>query len=262
MLIYPNIDPVALDLGFVQIRWYGISYVVGILLAWWLLTIRARQSERGFSQQQVGDLVFYCMVGIIIGGRLGSVLFYYPEYYLQRPLEIFYLQQGGMAFHGGLLGVIVAVWLYARKQQQSFFAATDFIAPVVPVGLFCGRIANFINGELWGAQSNLPWAMVFPDPAAGGIARHPSQLYEALLEGVVLFVILWFYLSKPRDRGRVSGMFLLFYGIFRFLVEFVREPDAHIGYLASNWVTMGHVLCLPMIILGLIIIFIFRGKRI
>lgn len=260
MLTYPNIDPVALDLGLVQIRWYGISYVVGILLAWWLLKIRARQPERGFSQQQVGDLVFYCMVGIIIGGRLGSVLFYYPEYYLQHPLEIFYLQQGGMAFHGGLVGVIVAAWLYARKQKQPFFAVTDFIAPVVPVGLFCGRIANFINAELWGAPSTLPWAMVFPDPAAGGIARHPSQLYEALLEGLLLFVLLWWYSSRPRTRATVSGLFLLLYGLFRFLVEFVREPDAHIGYLAFDWFTMGQALSLPMIVLGLLIIVISRRK--
>lgn len=261
MLAYPNIDPVALDLGIVQIRWYGISYVVGILLAWWLLKIRARNSFWEYSQQQVGDLVFYCMVGIIVGGRLGSVLFYYPEYYLQHPLEIFYVQQGGMAFHGGLLGVIAAAWLYARKQQKTFFAVTDFIAPVVPVGLFCGRIANFINGELWGAPSNLPWAMVFPDPAAGGLARHPSQLYQAMLEGILLFAILWWYSSRPRTRARVSGLFLFLYGLFRFLVEFVREPDAHIGYLAFDWLTMGQLLSLPMLLLGLIMMFIFRGKQ-
>ena len=171
MLTYPHIDPVALDLGVIQIRWYGISYVVGILLAWWLMKVRARQAFRDFSQPQVADLVFYAMLGIIIGGRLGSVLFYNFDYYLQRPWEIVYLQQGGMSFHGGLLGVMVAVWVYARKQHKSFFSVTDFIAPVVPVGLFTGRIANFINGELWGAPSTLPWAMVFPDPAAGDLPR-------------------------------------------------------------------------------------------
>ena len=254
MLTYPHIDPVALDLGFIQIRWYGISYVVGILLAWWLMKVRARQAFRDFSQPQVADLVFYAMLGIIIGGRLGSVLFYNFDYYLQRPWEIVYLQQGGMSFHGGLLGVMVAVWVYARKQHKSFFSVTDFIAPVVPVGLFTGRIANFINGELWGAPSTLPWAMVFPDPAAGDLPRHPSQLYEALLEGVLLFVILWWFSTKPRPTAAVSGLFLAAYGVFRFLVEFVREPDSHIGYLAFGWVTMGQVLSLPMIVFGLLFI--------
>ena len=254
MLTYPHIDPVALDLGFIQIRWYGISYVVGILLAWWLMKVRARQAFRDFSQPQVADLVFYAMLGIIIGGRLGSVLFYNFDYYLQRPWEIVYLQQGGMSFHGGLLGVMVAVWVYARKQHKSFFSVTDFIVPVVPVGLFTGRIANFINGELWGAPSTLPWAMVFPDPAAGDLPRHPSQLYEALLEGVLLFVILWWFSTKPRPTAAVSGLFLAAYGVFRFLVEFVREPDSHIGYLAFGWVTMGQVLSLPMIVFGLLFI--------
>ena len=262
MLSYPDIDPVALDLGFVQIRWYGISYVIGILGAWWLLKKRATQARWEFSQQQVGDLVFYCMLGIILGGRLGSVLFYYPGYYLEHPLEVFYLQQGGMAFHGGLVGVLIAVWFYARKQHKSFFSVTDFIAPVVPVGLFCGRVANFINGELWGAPSQLPWAMIFPDPAAGGISRHPSQLYEAMLEGLLLFALLWWYSSTPRERGRVSGLFLLVYGLFRFLVEFVREPDAHIGYLAFDWFSMGQALSLPMIVIGLLIIYSVKGKQV
>ena len=261
MLNYPAIDPVALDLGFLQIRWYGLSYVAGILGAWQLLKQRAKLSYWNYSQEQVGDLVFYCMLGIIVGGRLGSVLFYYPGYYLANPVEIFYLQQGGMAFHGGLIGVLLAAWLYARKQQKPFFAVTDFIAPVVPVGLFCGRIANFINGELWGAPSNLPWAMVFPDPSAGSITRHPSQLYEALLEGLVLFAVLWWFSSQPRSRASISGAFLLLYGLFRFLVEFVREPDSHIGYLAFGWFSMGQALSLPMIILGLIILFGLKGKQ-
>ncbi len=251
MINYPNIDPVALDFGFVKIHWYGITYVVGILLAWCLLRYRGRQPYWGFNDEQISDLIFYAMLGIIVGGRLGSVLFYNFSDYIQRPIEIFYIQQGGMSFHGGLLGVIIAVWFYARKINTSFFKLTDYIAPVVPLGLGSGRIGNFINGELWGGPSDLPWAMIFPDPAAGGIARHPSQLYEALLEGLVLFIILWWFSKTPRPVKAVSGLFLLGYGIFRFMVEFVRVPDQHIGYLAFDWFTMGQLLTLPMIIIGL-----------
>ena len=201
------------------------------------------------------------MIGIIIGGRLGSVIFYNLTYYLQHPLEIIYLQQGGMSFHGGLLGVIAAVWFFCHKFNKRFFNVTDFIAPVVPIGLGAGRIGNFINGELWGGPSNLPWAMVFPDPAAGGIARHPSQLYEALLEGLLLFLILWWFSSKPRPVKAISGLFLLGYGVFRFMVEFVRVPDSHIGYLAFDYVTMGMLLSSPMILFGIILIGIaFRSK--
>ncbi len=258
MMNYPDIDPVALNLGFVQIHWYGISYVAGILGAWWLLKTRISNTN-WINAQQLGDLVFYSMIGIIVGGRLGSVLFYNFSYYLSNPIEIFYIQQGGMSFHGGLLGVLLAVAIFARKLGQPFFSLTDFIAPVVPVGLFTGRIGNFINGELWGGPSDLSWAMVFTDPAAGGIPRHPSQLYEAFLEGLILFIILWWFSSKPRPMMAVSGLFLLGYGVFRFLVEFVRVPDEHIGYIAFDWVTMGQVLSSPMIILG--IVFIFMAYR-
>lgn len=254
MLTYPNIDPIALDLGFLQIRWYGLSYVAGILIAWWLLKKRALLSHWHFSNEQVGDLIFYAMVGIIIGGRLGSILFYNLDYYLQHPIEIFYIHQGGMAFHGGLLGVIAAMILFARKNKLKIFHVTDFIAPTVPVGLFTGRIANFINGELWGASSNLPWAMIFPAEKAGGLPRHPSQLYEALLEGIVLFIILWVFSKKPRPLASISGLFLFAYGLFRFLVEFVREPDSQLGYLAFDWVTMGQALSLPMIVIGLFLV--------
>ena len=254
MLTYPNIDPIALDLGVLQIRWYGLSYVAGILIAWWLLKKRALFPHWRFSDEQVGDLIFYAMIGIIVGGRLGSIIFYNFDYYLQHPIEIFYIHQGGMAFHGGLIGVIVAMAIFARKHNHKFFQITDFIAPTVPVGLFTGRIANFINGELWGAPSNLPWAMIFPAEEAGGIPRHPSQLYEALLEGVVLFLLLWFFSKQPRPLGSISGLFLFAYGLFRFLVEFVREPDSQLGYLAFGWVTMGQVLSLPMIIIGLFLL--------
>jgi phosphatidylglycerol:prolipoprotein diacylglycerol transferase len=254
MIGYPNIDPVAIDLGILKIHWYGISYVAGICLAWCFLHFRARkQPLLGWTTDQVGDLIFYGMLGIIIGGRLGSVLFYNFSYYLQHPIEIFYIQQGGMSFHGGLLGVLVSLWFYNRKINQSFFETTDFLAPVVPIGLFFGRIANFINGELWGAPTNLPWAVIFPDPAAGGIPRHPSQLYEALLEGLILFLILWVYSKKIRPKMAVSGLFLLGYGIFRFSVEFIREPDQHIGYLAFDWFTMGQLLTLPMILFGTVL---------
>lgn len=253
MLNYPDIDPVAIELGPLKIRWYGISYVIGILVGWWLLNRRAVRHP-GWTKDQVADMVFYSVIGVIIGGRLGSVLFYNLPYYLDHPIAIFNITQGGMSFHGGLLGVLVGLWFFGRKTGKGFFMVSDFLAPVVPIGLGCGRIGNFINGELWGGPSNLPWAMVFPDPRAGNIARHPSQLYEALLEGLVLFIVLWLYSAKPRPTMSVSGLFLLGYGVFRFAVEFVREPDAHIGYLAWGWLTMGQALSAPMIVAGTILL--------
>ncbi len=253
MLSYPDIDPVALALGPIKIHWYGITYVVGIVAAWLLLRWRTdKNPSLKWSSEQVDDMVFYVTLGVIIGGRLGSVLFYNLPYYIDHPVDIFKINQGGMSFHGGLIGALLAMVWFARKTNSGFFNVIDFIAPVVPVGLGCGRIGNFINGELWGAPSALPWAMIFPDPRAGGIARHPSQLYEALLEGLLLFIILWLYSSKPRPMMAVSGLFLLGYGVFRFSVEFVRVPDAHIGYLAFGWVTMGQLLSFPMIILGFV----------
>ena len=260
MLTYPNIDPVAFTLGPLKVHWYGISYVVGILIAWWLLRSRSRKSD--WTEEQVADLIFYGIVGVIIGGRLGSVLFYNLPYYLAHPLEIIMITKGGMSFHGGLIGVLFAIFFYGRSAGRSFFAISDFLAPVIPVGLGCGRIGNFINGELWGAPSSLPWAMIFPDPRAGELPRHPSQLYEALLEGLVLFIILWLFSAKPKPMMAVSGLFLLSYGVFRFSVEFVREPDANIGYLAFDWVTMGQVLSFPMIIIGAILLFLaYRQNR-
>ncbi len=262
MMTYPDIDPVALNLGILKIHWYGISYVVGILAAWMLLRFRGIQNEWGFSSEQVSDLIFYAMLGIIIGGRLGSVIFYNLPYYLQHPIEIIYIQKGGMSFHGGLLGVFAAVWFFSKKFNKRFFNVTDFIAPVVPIGLGSGRIGNFINGELWGAPSDLPWAMIFPDPTAGNIARHPSQLYEAFLEGLILFIILWVYSAKPRPTMAISGLFLMGYGIFRFAVEFVRIPDSNIGYLAFDWLTMGQILSFPMIIVGVaLFVMAYRIKK-
>jgi len=251
MMAYPDIDPVALNLGFLKIHWYGISYVVGISAAWLLLRFRGSQIHWGFSSEQVSDLVFYAMVGIIIGGRLGSVLFYNFPQYLEHPLDVFKIWQGGMSFHGGLLGVIAAMIWFARKTESGTFKVLDFIAPVVPIGLGCGRIGNFINGELWGAPSDLPWAMIFPN--AGALPRHPSQLYEAFLEGLILFIILWLFSAKPRPTMSIAGLFLLGYGVFRFAVEFVRIPDSHIGYLAFDWLTMGQILSFPMIMVGTVL---------
>lgn len=247
MLVAPDIDPIAIRLGPLAIHWYGIMYIIGFVGGWWLGVQRAGQGA-GWQKHEVSDLLVYVALGIILGGRLGYIVFYNLGHYLANPLEVLKIWQGGMSFHGGLLGVLVAMWLYARKTQRPWLAVTDFIAPLVPIGLGAGRIGNFINHELWGRVTDLPWGMVFRD--AGVQPRHPSQLYEFVLEGVVLFVILWLYSSKRRPIGAVSGLFLLCYGMFRFLVELVREPDAHVGYLAFDWVTMGHLLSLPMIILG------------
>lgn len=256
MVNFPAIDPIAIELGPLQVRWYGISYVCGILLAWYLLRKRAlNKSELGWTGDEVGDLIYYGTLGVIIGGRLGSVLFYSLPYYLANPLDIFKVWQGGMSFHGGLIGVMLAVWWFNRRGQRRFFDTTDFLIPVVPVGLFFGRIANFINAELWGAPSSLPWAVVFPGAAAGSIPRHPSQLYEALLEGLLLFIIVWNYSAKPRPAMAVSGLFLFLYGVFRSAVEFVREPDRHIGYFLEGWLTMGQLLSLPMICAGLVMLY-------
>jgi len=249
-MLAPDIDPVAFTIGPLKVHWYGLMYLVGFLGGWALGAHRAGKPGSGWQRAEIGDLLFYLALGTIIGGRLGYVLFYNLGYYLQHPLEILYLWTGGMSFHGGLLGVMAAMWLYARRTGRGFFAVADFVAPLVPIGLGAGRIGNFINQELWGRATDVPWAMVFAR-TGGPVPRHPSQLYEFALEGVALFVILWFYSARPRPAGAVSGLFLLGYGVFRFFVEFFRVPDAHIGYLAFGWLTMGHVLSLPMIVGGL-----------
>ncbi len=248
MMIYPDIDPIALQLGPLKIHWYGIMYLVGFAAAWWLGKVRTRLPNSPLTEAQIADLIFYCAPGVVLGGRLGYSLFYNLGSYIDHPLDILKIWEGGMSFHGGLLGVLVATWLYGRKTQRTFFQITDFIAPLVPIGLGAGRLANFINGELWGKVTNLPIGMVFPH--AGALPRHPSQLYQALLEGVLLFLILWLFSRKPRPRMAISGLFLLFYGLFRFIVEFARQPDAHLGYLAFDWFTMGQLLSLPMVIAG------------
>lgn len=249
MLPYPNIDPVALDLGFLQIHWYGLMYLVGIGGAWFLASRRLHAFDPTWSKEKLSDLVFWVAMGVIVGGRLGYVLFYDLPAYIGNPLLILEVWKGGMSFHGGLIGVMLATLWFARRNGKSFFELMDFIAPLVPIGLGAGRIGNFINAELWGKVTDVPWAMVFP--TGGPEPRHPSQLYQFALEGVALFVILWVYSRKPRPTMAVSGLFAVCYGIFRFIVELVRVPDAQLGYLAWGWLTMGQVLCVPMVLAGL-----------
>ena len=251
-MTYPQIDPIALSIGPLHVHWYGLMYLFGFLFVWLLGLYRVNKTE--WTRQQLEDLLFYGAVGVIIGGRVGYAIFYDFQANLENPLNIFKIWQGGMSFHGGLLGVLAAFAWFGKKTGKSFFEISDFIAPMVPIGLMFGRIGNFINGELWGKVTDVPWAMVFP--GAGPLPRHPSQLYEAALEGVLLFIILWWFSSKPRPKAAVSGLFLLGYGFFRFLVEFVRIPDAQYGYLAFDWLTMGQILCLPMIVFGIILMIV------
>ena len=268
MLTYPNIDPTLVSIGPLSIHWYGVMYLIGFSGGWWLGRYRAAKPDSAWTKQQVDDLLFYCILGAVLGGRLGYVLFYSFSSLISNPLSLFRIWEGGMSFHGGLIGVLVAVWLYGRRFNKGFFATTDFIAPLVTIGLGAGRIGNFINGELWGGPGSVPWAMQVPCTRFGELCRdklqlaigtefspplHPSQLYEAGLEGLLLFLILWFFSTRPRPVMAVSGLFLVFYGLFRFIVEFVRMPDAHIGYLAFDWFTMGQLLTLPMLIAGVIL---------
>ncbi len=249
MLVHPQIDPIALSIGPLSIRWYGLMFLVAFLGGGALALYRARKPGSGWKTDEVSDFVFYAALGGILGGRLGYCLFYNFSYYVQHPLEILYIWQGGMSFHGGTLGVILAMYLYGRHTQRSLLQVTDFLVPLLGVGIAAVRTANFINQELWGRITDVPWAMVFP--LAGPEPRHASQLYEAFFEGVVLFIILWLYSSKPRPLGRVSGLFLLLYGCARFGIEFFRQPDAHIGFVAFDWLTRGQLLTLPMLALGL-----------
>ena len=249
MFTHPGFDPVALALGPVKIHWYGISYLAGFGGAWWLGSRRARLPHFNWPQQRWDDLVFYIIMGVILGGRIGSILFYNFSTFLEKPWTLFMIWQGGMSFHGGLIGVIVAYFLFARKHKLHVFDIADFAAPVIPFGLFTGRIGNFINAELWGAPTDLPWGMVFPNVDA--LPRHPSMLYEAALEGLVMLAILLWFGSKPRPRMAASGLFLMLYAAARTSVEFVRLPDAHIGYLfGTEWITMGMMLCVPMWLAG------------
>lgn len=252
MLKYPDINPIAIDFGIIKIRWYGIAYVVGILLAWWMLHRRSKTIYRIWDKEEVADLIFYTTLGIILGGRLGSVLFYNLPYYFHHPLQIIMINRGGMSFHGGLIGVCIALWVYGKKHNRNFFTITDFVAPAAPIGLFFGRLANFVNGELWGRPTDLPWGMVFP--RADNQPRHPSQLYEAFLEGIVLFIIMWAYSRKPKPVMAVSGLFLACYGLFRGSVEWVRQPDIQLGFLYGGWLTMGMLLSFPMFVIGIVLL--------
>jgi len=270
MLVHPQFDPVAVKfgpfevfnhaIGPIAIHWYGITYLVAFGLFLWLASIRVRQpqfAERGWTRREVEDLLFFGVLGVVVGGRLGYVLFYvFPSNFL----DIFAVWKGGMSFHGGLLGVIAAVWFFAWKRGRPFFEVTDLIAPCVPTGLASGRIGNFINGELWGrpADESLPWAMRFPQ-SGSDIARHPSQLYQFALEGMLLFVILWWFARKPRPTGLVSGVFLIGYGCFRFIAEYFREPDRDLGLQALG-LSRGQWLCVPMVLAGLAICLVVRFK--
>jgi len=248
VLTHPNIDPVAFSIGPLAVRWYGLMYLAGFVIGWWLGLRRIAAGQAPITRAQLDDLLFLVVLGVILGGRLGYVLFYKPGYYLSHPLETFYIWQGGMSFHGGLLGVMAAMVFAARRHGIDWMRLMDFVAPLIPPGIAAGRLGNFINGELPGRVSDIPWAMVFP--GADSSPRHPSQLYQFALEGVVLFVLLWWFSSKPRPRGQVSAVFLLGYGALRFATEFFREPDAHLGLLALG-LTMGQWLCAAMIAAGI-----------
>ncbi len=259
-LPFPAIDPVALDLGPLQIRWYALAYIVGIVLAWLYCRALARRPESPATVQAVDDLVFWATLGILVGGRLGMVLFYQPSYFLAHPEDIVKVWEGGMSFHGGFLGVLAALFYVSWRHKMHFFVMADLAAAGAPIGIFLGRIANFVNGELWGRVSDVSWAMVFPDPAAGGLPRHPSQLYQAFAEGLVVFIVLRIlvqrgWLGRP---GRIGAAFALTYGLGRFIDEFWREPDAYLGY-QLGFVTQGQILSIPMILVGLYFLWRLRG---
>lgn len=267
-----QLDPIAIQLGPLAVHWYGVMYLLAFASAWWLGRIRINQGRLpGADENAFGDLLFYGMLGVVLGGRIGYILFYDLQTYLAHPLQIFEVWKGGMSFHGGLLGVLIAALWWSRKHRLHFFDVVDFVAPLIPLGLGFGRFGNWINGELWGKPTDGSWGVIFPHSLPDGLAdlpaaslqamhqsgvldqyaRHPSQLYQMVWEGIVMFVVLWWFSAKPRPRYAVSGVFALLYGAFRFAVEFVRLPDAQLGYLAFGWLTMGQVLSLPLVALGL-----------
>jgi phosphatidylglycerol---prolipoprotein diacylglyceryl transferase len=252
MLAYPHIDPVAISIGPFKIHWYGLMYLAGFLIGWFLLKYRAKKFHFNWSNDQITDLVFYAAIGVVLGGRIGYMLFYNFADFIHHPWIIIKIWDGGMSFHGGMLGVILTVWLWARKQKIAFLDLTDLIAPIFPIGLAAGRIGNLINGFILGRVSNAPWAIVYP--YGGPWPRHPIEIYEFLLEGVFLFILLWFYARKPRPRMAVSGMFLLGYGCVRCFCELFRQPDPQLGFIAFGWLTMGELLSLPMILLGIFLL--------
>jgi phosphatidylglycerol:prolipoprotein diacylglycerol transferase len=274
---FVDINPIAVSLGPVQVHWYGIMYLIGFAIAWWLGQRRRAAGRLPVTADQFSDLAFYAMLGVILGGRIGYMVFYDTGELIHHPASLFRVWEGGMSFHGGLLGVLAAALFWTRRHRLNFFDVVDFVAPLVPIGLGLGRLGNFIGGELWGRHTDLPWGMIFPRALdaldktrdelhqmylAGQLnneARHPSQLYEFCLEGIVLFVVLWLYSRKPRPRYAVSGLFALLYGLFRFGVEFVREPDVQLGFIAFDWLTMGQILSLPLIIIGIVLLWMSRS---
>lgn len=255
MLEHPQFDPIALQFGPLAIHWYGLMYLIGFALVWFLGNYRIKKGQSPLDRKSLEDLIFYCVLGVVIGGRLGYAFFYQPSHYLQPKhwIEILYVWEGGMAFHGGLVGVLAVLGWFSYRRKIHFFALGDFLAPLIPLGLAAGRLGNFINGELWGRATDMPWGMIFPQ-AMDGIARHPSQLYQMGLEGISLFIILWLFSAKPRPQGQVSGLFLMGYGFFRFIVEFTREPDAFLGLLWAH-LSMGQLLSIPMMLLGAVIFY-------
>jgi phosphatidylglycerol---prolipoprotein diacylglyceryl transferase len=256
MLTYPHINPIAVSIGPIfgfgplRVHWYGIMYLIGFVAAWWLARYRSRQPGSTWSALDIDDLIFYSAIGVIVGGRLGWCLFYGRDVIAENWLNVFHIWDGGMSFHGGMTGVVVAGCIFARVKHKRIADVCDFLTPLPGIGLLAGRLGNFINGELWGKPTDLPWGFGVPDVAGQIIARHPSQLYEACLEGLVLFTLVWWFTSKPRPRLAPTGLFLLLYGCARFAVEWVRLPDANIGYLLGNWLTMGMLLTVPMIVVG------------
>ena len=255
---YIVIDPIIADLGFVKVYWYGVMYLLAFLSAYLLARYRIK-SESLWNIKHVDDLIFYGALGAVLGGRFGYLLFYNWSIFISNPLTFFNFQNGGMSFHGGFLGVLIAMMAFNKKHQFTFFQTTDFIAPLIPLGLGFGRIGNYINGELWGRVTESSWGVFAPDQSGFWEKRFPTQLYEAFLEGLVLFFILWIFSNRKRPLMAISSLFLMFYGTFRFIIEFVRAPDSHIGYLAFDWLTMGQLLSLPMVIVG--IYFLFKSYR-
>lgn len=258
MLAYPHIKPIAIQIGSVKIYWYGIMYLLSFSLAWILAKSRAKKLNLQWPNETITDFIFYAAIGAVLGGRLGYVLLYDLSYFLHNPLFIFKTWLGGMSFHGGIIGVTISLFLFAKKNKLPFVTITDFAAPLAPLGLALGRIGNFLNAELYGRITNVSWGIVFPN--AGTLPRHPSQLYEAFGEGIILFTALWIYSNKPKPPGKVSALFLLGYGVIRFICEFFREPDQQLGFIALDWLTMGQILSLPMIILGIVILILCRTK--